>query len=183
MAKNGFWARHGFVRQYAKEDLFFFAIPGLIVFSFGLILSGRAGFNSSPAIIWNLITQPPNLFTLPMHTILGVALIVAGFSIMIIAHIILRWSHVSTLAIRENHKLRTNWLYRFVRHPLYFGAILIAIGVPVSVASMKGFLVMLLLIPIVLIRIRLEEKMLIEAFGDEYRNYMKTTKKLFPFVY
>ena len=118
-----------------------------------------------------------------MHTVLGVALIVAGLSIMLIAHAILRWSHVSTLAIRENHKLRTNGLYRFVRHPLYFGACLVAIGVPVSVASMQGFLVMLLLIPVVLIRIRLEEKMLIEAFGDKYRNYMKTTKKLFPFVY
>ena len=183
MEKNGFWARHGFVKQYAKEDIFFFAIPGLIVFSSGLALSARNGFNSSPATLWKLITQPPNLFTLPMHTILGVALIIAGLSIMLIAHAILRWSHVSTLAIRENHKLRTSGLYRFVRHPLYFGAILVAIGVPVTVASMQGFLAMLLLIPIVLIRIRLEEKMLIEAFGDEYRNYKKTTKKLFPFIY
>ncbi len=102
---------------------------------------------------------------------------------MITAHLILRMSHISTLAIRENHKLRTNGLYRFVRHPLYFGAILVATGVPVTVASTQGFLAMLLLIPIVLIRIRLEEKMLIEAFGDKYRNYKKTTKKLFPFIY
>ena len=130
MIKPGFWARHGLVKQYMKEDIFFFCIPALIVFSFGLIFSGRAGFKSSPSIIWNMITQPPNLFTLPINTVLGVGLIIAGLSIMVISHLILRWSHVSTLAIRKNHKLRTTWLYRFVRPPMYFGAVLVAIGVP-----------------------------------------------------
>ena len=179
MIKPGFWARHGLVKQYMKEDIFFFAIPALVVFCFGLILSRRDGMLG----IVEIIMQPPNLFTLPIYTILGVALVITGLSIMIISHVILRMSHVSTLAIRKNHKLRTTWLYRFVRHPMYFGAVLVAIGVPISVASTQGLLVILLLIPIVLIRIRLEEKMLIEAFGDKYKNYMKTTKKLFPFVY
>jgi protein-S-isoprenylcysteine O-methyltransferase Ste14 len=34
-----------------------------------------------------------------------------------------------------------------------------------------------------LYRTKIEEKMLIEKFGDEYRDYMKKTKKLIPFVY
>ena len=32
-------------------------------------------------------------------------------------------------------------------------------------------------------RIREEEKILLDGFGDEYREYIKTTKKLIPFVY
>jgi protein-S-isoprenylcysteine O-methyltransferase Ste14 len=43
--------------------------------------------------------------------------------------------------------------------------------------------VMLLLIPYLLQRIKYEEKMLIEHFGDHYLEYMKRTKKLIPFVY
>jgi len=47
----------------------------------------------------------------------------------------------------------------------------------------KSFLLMLGLIPLMLYRIKIEEKMLIEKFGDEYRQYMEKTKKLIPFIY
>jgi protein-S-isoprenylcysteine O-methyltransferase Ste14 len=39
------------------------------------------------------------------------------------------------------------------------------------------------LIPVFLNRIRIEERMLIEEFGDAYREYRETTRKLIPFVY
>jgi protein-S-isoprenylcysteine O-methyltransferase Ste14 len=39
------------------------------------------------------------------------------------------------------------------------------------------------LVPLILYRIGIEEKMLIEKFGDEYVEYMKKTKKLIPNVY
>jgi protein-S-isoprenylcysteine O-methyltransferase Ste14 len=42
---------------------------------------------------------------------------------------------------------------------------------------------MLALIPLVLYRIAIEERMLIKKFGDEYRDYAKRTKKLIPFLY
>jgi protein-S-isoprenylcysteine O-methyltransferase Ste14 len=42
---------------------------------------------------------------------------------------------------------------------------------------------MLLLIPCILYRIRIEESMLVERFGDEYRNYRQTSKKLIPYLY
>jgi protein-S-isoprenylcysteine O-methyltransferase Ste14 len=56
-------------------------------------------------------------------------------------------------------------------------------GLPVYAASLYGFLTMLVLIPIFLNRIRLEEKLLTEEFQDEYQKYKKTTKKLIPFIY
>jgi len=42
---------------------------------------------------------------------------------------------------------------------------------------------MSLLIPIFLVRIKLEEALLTEAFGDAYRQYAQNTKRLIPFVY
>jgi protein-S-isoprenylcysteine O-methyltransferase Ste14 len=48
---------------------------------------------------------------------------------------------------------------------------------------MYGFLISLLLIPIVLNRIRLEEELLAEEFQDAYQKYKESTKKLIPFIY
>ena len=42
---------------------------------------------------------------------------------------------------------------------------------------------MLGLVPLILYRIRIEEAILMEEFGDEYREYMKRTKKLIPLVF
>jgi protein-S-isoprenylcysteine O-methyltransferase Ste14 len=38
-------------------------------------------------------------------------------------------------------------------------------------------------IPILLFRIKMEEKMLAEHFGDEYEAYRNSTKRLIPFLY
>ena len=56
-------------------------------------------------------------------------------------------------------------------------------GVPVYAPSLYGFLILSLLIPIFLFRIKMEEDMLIKHFGDEYQAYRKATKKLVPFLY
>jgi protein-S-isoprenylcysteine O-methyltransferase Ste14 len=63
------------------------------------------------------------------------------------------------------------------------GVIIAIIGLPIYAESLPGLLVMLLLIPLILIRIRFEEKMLTEHFSDAYREYRRTTRKLIPFVY
>ncbi len=183
MVKSGFFARHLIVLEYIKEDIFYFAIPGLIVFVLGLIFSVRDGYEGMRVILWNLIMNPQSLLTLSVNNIVGLILIIAGFSIMLVGMGTLRMFYASTLVIRENHELRTHGIYRFIRHPVYFGFIVVVIGISMAASSLYGFLVMLLEIPICLSRIRIEQKMLVEEFGDEYRNYMKTTKKLFPFIY
>ena len=56
-------------------------------------------------------------------------------------------------------------------------------GIPAYAASLRGFLSSLVLIPIVLNRIRLEEKLLTEEFQDAFVRYKEKTKKLIPFIY
>ena len=94
------------------------------------------------------------------------------------------WRNYSgTVVIREDHQLITHGIYRFTRHPIYFGVLFAIMGVPVYAPSLYGFLVLSLLIPIVLNRIRMEEELLTEEFGDAYRAYQETTRKLVPFIY
>jgi protein-S-isoprenylcysteine O-methyltransferase Ste14 len=56
-------------------------------------------------------------------------------------------------------------------------------GAPVYASSLYGLLTFSVLIPIFLNRIRIEERMLTEEFGDAYRTYQETTNKLIPFIY
>jgi protein-S-isoprenylcysteine O-methyltransferase Ste14 len=87
------------------------------------------------------------------------------------------------LRIREGHTLTKKGIYHWIRHPAYLGAIILFLGIPVMLSSILGFLVMLLLVPYLLHRIKLEERMLIERFGAEYEEYMRQSKRLIPFVY
>lgn len=54
---------------------------------------------------------------------------------------------------------------------------------PVILSSILGLVVMSLIIPYLLHRITLEEKMLVERFGAEYEEYMRQSKRLIPLVY
>ena len=183
MAKRGFLERHGFVRNAIREDILYFTLPAVLVFSTGLAVSARDGSVDLWVDIWDLVRHPGSLFLLSILNIVGLALIVIGFIILLVAHITLRRFHSSTLVIREDYQPITHGIYRFTRHPIYLGAIMVCIGVPVYVSSLYGLLTMSALIPLILFRIRIEERMLTDEFGDAYRTYREATSKLIPFIY
>ena len=162
--------------------MLFFAAPALIVFSAGLVVSAMDGYDRLVATIWDLVRQPASLYMFSVQNIAGLALIVVGLTTAIVAAVTLRRFYSSTLVTREDHQLITHGIYRFMRHPIYLGVIVACIGMPVYASSLYGLLTMSALIPIFLNRIRIEERMLTDEFGDAYRQYKKTTKKLIPFI-
>ncbi len=180
MAKRGYLSKHGIVRNTIKKDILFFGIPAFTVFLLGLIVSGRDGYIG---VIWMLAKDPQNLRQLSIWNITGLTLFVVGLTIALVAVFTLRRFYLSTLVIIEDHQLITHGIYRFTRHPIYFGVLIGIMGVPVYAPSLYGFLILSLLIPIFLNRIRMEEELLTEEFGDAYRAYKETTRKLIPFVY
>jgi protein-S-isoprenylcysteine O-methyltransferase Ste14 len=113
----------------------------------------------------------------------GLGMILSGLIIRIVAIGTLKKNFSSRLRIREGHTLVTNGIYHWIRHPAYLGLILLLLGIPVLLSSVLGFLVMLLIVPLLIHRMKLEEKMLIGQFGAEYEEYMKGTKRLIPFIY
>ena len=83
-------------------------------------------------------------------------------------------------ATRKEHKLVTNGIYRWVRHPLYtVGSFLFT---SFGLMADNWFIILLgaLAFTAMAIRTPKEEANLIEKFGDEYREYMKRTGRFLP---
>jgi protein-S-isoprenylcysteine O-methyltransferase Ste14 len=85
-----------------------------------------------------------------------------------------------TSATRKQHTLVTSGPYRWVRHPLYTvgASMFIAFGMMAD----NWFIALLGILTFIAMAIRTpkEEANLIEKFGDEYRDYMKTTGRFLP---
>ncbi len=123
------------------------------------------------------------IFTLPAVGVLGVVLLVAGISLDVSGRLTLRKFYSETVRIRRDHQLITHGLYRFVQHPIYLGVLLYAFSLPLIVGSPLGLLVMTALIPMLILRIKLEERVLAARFGQEYSEYARRTKRFIPYVY
>lgn len=89
----------------------------------------------------------------------------------------------TTLHTQAEHKLIQYGPYRWVRHPMYTALFLMGLGWLLLTANwFVGLPLMGGIIFVVLSRIEDEEDMLIELFGDEYRNYMKNTGRFWPLL-
>ncbi len=90
-------------------------------------------------------------------------------------------SWTPSLAFRDGHYLITDGIYGYLRHPMYSANVLWGIAQMLMLHNwIAGFSYLLVIIPRTLVRIRKEEKIMLEKFGDEYRDYMEKTGGLFP---
>ena len=185
MAKNGFLERLGIVRHAIGKDLIFFFLPWLTVWYIELSFCGTHGDGLSGIweTLWELVKRPRNLFMLPWQHSIGLTLFVGGLTTMIIGQATLWRNYSGFVVIRKDHQLITHGIYRFTRNPIYLGFLIVSTGLSVYAASLYGFLIALVQIPIVLNRIRLEAQLLAEEFQDAYQKYKENTKKLIPFIY
>jgi protein-S-isoprenylcysteine O-methyltransferase Ste14 len=89
------------------------------------------------------------------------------------------WSlHVE---IREEHEFVKSGPFRFVRHPAYFSMVLELVALALICGAAWSLLaVPLLFLPVLYMRVRLEESALVGKFGDAYRQYQQSTPALFP---
>jgi len=89
-----------------------------------------------------------------------------------------------TLELREQHRLITQGVYRRIRHPMYLALALYSIGqalvIPNWVAGPSNLIAFAILCAL---RVRAEERMMVEEFGDEYAAYSARTKRLIPGVW
>jgi protein-S-isoprenylcysteine O-methyltransferase Ste14 len=114
----------------------------------------------------------------------AVVLLVAGLAIRWTAIFTLGRSFSTNVAIHATQTLHKMGLFRWMRHPSYTGMLLcfLAVGTYernwVSVAIMLVFPTAALLY-----RIHVEEVALTEAFGEDYIEYSRVTKRLVPGIY
>ncbi len=114
----------------------------------------------------------------------GIVCFVAGLWLFFRSHVDLGTNWSITLEVREQHRLITHGVYRRIRHPMYTALCLYAVGqllvLPNWVAGPSY------LIPFVILfacRVRAEERMMLEQFGDEYAAYMARSKRLVPGIW
>ncbi len=114
----------------------------------------------------------------------GIAVFVFGLWVFRRAHKDLGRNWAVTLEIRDQHKFVSRGLYRFVRHPMYASFLLVGLAqallLPNWVAGMSGLIGFAVLF---LMRVNVEERMMLDNFGDEYRAYCGTTKRIIPYIY
>jgi protein-S-isoprenylcysteine O-methyltransferase len=114
-----------------------------------------------------------------------------GF-ILFLAGLALRWYSIGYLgryftvdvSISAEHRLVDSGPYHYVRHPTYTGALLAFVGLGFCFGN--WLTILFLTVPIIgafLWRIWIEERALTEALGEDYRAYMRRTKRLIPGVY
>jgi protein-S-isoprenylcysteine O-methyltransferase Ste14 len=74
--------------------------------------------------------------------------------------------------------------YRFVRHPAYLAELLGFSGIALAFGHFPGSLPAFFLpLCAFLYRIQIEERFMVENFGEEYKIYQGRTKKIIPFIY
>ncbi|MHA2068364.1 MAG: methyltransferase family protein [Candidatus Thorarchaeota archaeon] len=134
----------------------------------------------------NLFLTSILLLTLdtPVVSYLGIILYIVGGIVVLRSRIQLGRYGDGTAALKEDHKLLTEGIYNHIRHPLYSGGLIGRCGLGFSFRGYLGTIMFVLVYFIVFRkRMEIEEQSLVSEFGEEYEEYMKRTKRLFPYIY
>ena len=155
-----------------KRADWYFIVPASLVWLSALIVTA-----------WDFVRIQQEPYRFEFLNLVGLSSMLIGLAIRLWARKTLGRYFSASLRTLDAHKLVKDGIYRHVRHPAYTGNFLFWFGTPLLFSSWYGFLIMLLLIPCFLYRIKIEESMLIEKFGSEYLEYAKRSKKLLPYIY
>ncbi len=101
-----------------------------------------------------------------------------GIAIWARRHIGKNWSGLVTL--KEDHQLVCTGPYRWVRHPIYLGLLLAALGTALVLGEWRGIMALVLLIAAHTLKARREEALMIRHFGRVYEEYRRRTGFLVP---
>ncbi len=137
-------------------------------------------------VVWVVTGWPENLdYTAsPFLIIIGIVIFFASLRLFRITHKALgaMWSH--SLDLRENHRLVTAGIYQRVRHPMYSAFFLWALAQAFLLSNWAaGFSGLVGFGTLYFLRVGMEEKMMEDQFGDEYRAYCAKTKRIIPGIY
>ena len=111
----------------------------------------------------------------------GGAITCAGIFLFGWSHRALGQNWTAVMALSKEHQFVQNGPYRRMRHPMYSAFFLLGIGFALLSANWLVAIVYLgPLLTMYLERVGLEEQMMVDRFGEAYREYMKHTGRLLP---
>jgi protein-S-isoprenylcysteine O-methyltransferase Ste14 len=110
----------------------------------------------------------------------GVAMLLAGLAFSVWARRWLgrNWSGIVTL--KQDHELVRGGPYRFARHPIYTGILVGFAGSALARNEWRGVLAVVIGYAALWRKLKLEERWMIERFGDAYRKFQAEVPALIP---
>jgi len=112
---------------------------------------------------------------------IGTAVFAAALLLLWRSHADLGRNWSAILQIRQEHTLITNGVYRYMRHPMYAAHMLWAIAQGLLLQNwLAGWIFLIAFIPTYLVQAPKEEQMMLDNFGEEYRNYISRTGRIIP---
>jgi protein-S-isoprenylcysteine O-methyltransferase Ste14 len=141
-------------------------------FLIGLILFGPQGF---------LLLSEPMVAWLPYLQVLGMSICILGLLFSLVAALHLGKNLTPLPCPKDDAQLVQDGLYRLVRHPIYFGVLLVAFGWLFIYPYALVLLYVVALFIFFELKTQREERWLLERF-PAYAEYCKRVKKLIPWV-
>ena len=141
-----------------------------------LYLAGALLYVLFPSWVMFLSVSLPDWFRVSMVAvgILGVA-----FLLWALGTLGRNWAP-SLSGVRRDTTLVTSGLYGIVRHPIYVGAFVFLVALALLSANLLILIPSLALSALLYAQLPEEESLLLDRFGDEYREYMKRTPRFIP---
>ncbi len=142
-------------------------------------------------IAFNFVIQSAQLYPLSIMlipdslaiAIVSIALCVPGLITCIWARRTLAGNWSSLPVIKEDHNLVQDGPYKFVRHPIYTGFLLMFLGTAVAIGRLGGFIGFAVCFVGFWMKLRQEEALMIKLFKGNYLSYKKRVKALIPYLF
>ena len=136
---------------------------------------GMSAYMVNPAwMTWSSLALPVSLRWM------GGALALLGAALLVWTFRALGPNLTDTVVTRRSHTLVTSGPYRFVRHPIYGSAALLALGTAMMMANWFVLLTGTVTVLLLVLRSQTEEDQLLARFGDTYRAYRSRTGRFMP---
>ena len=118
----------------------------------------------------------------PVSLALGVVMTAAGVLFAVWARRILGANWSATVTVKQDHALMTSGPYAWVRHPIYTGLLLALAGTAIAIGQVRAAIGFVIAVLAILQKTRIEERVMLEQFGDVYRAYRARVPRLIPFL-
>jgi protein-S-isoprenylcysteine O-methyltransferase Ste14 len=165
-----FWTKQSVYQE--RRGLLYYLLP--LVVGVYLIFNGPR------------LSDPLDLRVIPHGDVIawaGVILCIAGLLFCIWARFTLgrNWSGVVTL--KGGHELITRGPYALVRHPIYTGILIMIVGTVIVFGHVAAIIALPFVFWGLWIKLRYEERLMLEKFPEEYAAYQRRVKRLIPFIF
>ena len=118
----------------------------------------------------------------PLWALLGAALTIASVLFCFWARAILGRNWSGSVTIKQDHELILRGPYGFVRHPIYTGLLFGMLGTAIVFGYVRCFVGVLICGFALWLKSQIEERFMVQQFGDQYTSYRQRVRARVPFV-